>query len=64
MLTRLRKLRKDNNITSSEMAKLLGLKTQSAYYKKELGYVPVSLKEAKIIADFFGMSIEEIFFTN
>ena len=60
----LQNLRKERNLTHKEMAKLLNLKTASAYCKKELGYVPFSLQEAKIIADFFGKKIEDIFFTD
>lgn len=64
MLERLRKLRKERNVSIAEMSMLLGFKTQSAYCKKELGYVPLSLNEARVISDFFGKSIDEIFFTN
>lgn len=60
----LQNLRKERRITHKEMAELINLKTASAYCKKELGYVPFSLQEAKIIADFFGKQIEDIFFTN
>ncbi len=58
----LKKLRIDGNITQQEMAELIGLKTASAYYKKEMGHVPFSLQEAKVIADFFGKKIENLFF--
>ena len=60
----LQSLRKEHGITHKEMAELINLKTASAYCKKELGYVPFSLQEAKIVADFFGKRIEEIFFTD
>ena len=59
----LKKLRTEKNIPQQEMAELIGLKTASAYWKKEEGHIPFSLKEAKIIADFFGEKIEDIFFT-
>jgi DNA-binding XRE family transcriptional regulator len=36
----------------------------STYSYKENGRVPFTLPEAKIIADFFGKSIEDIFFSN
>lgn len=60
----LRKIRSENNLTHKEMANLIGLKTASAYYKKETGATPFSLAEAKIISEFFDKTIENIFFNN
>lgn len=60
----LKKIRSENNLTHKEMANLIGLKTASAYYKKEIGSTPFSLTEAKIISDFFDKNIEDIFFNN
>lgn len=45
----LKDLRKEKGETQIEIAKLLGLKTTSAYSKKENGKVPISLEEAKIL---------------
>jgi len=59
----LQNLRRERGLTHKDMAELINLKTASAYCKKELGYYPFSLEEAKIIADYFGKKIEEIFFT-
>lgn len=56
------KIRKEKNIPVTDMVKLLGLKAESAYYKKEKGYIKFSLLEARLISVRFGMSIEEIFF--
>lgn len=64
MYERLRQIRQEKNIKATEIAKSLGLKTDGAYYKKETGLVPFTLKEGKIISDILNMSIEEIFFTN
>ena len=47
----LKTLRTESGETQIEIAKLLGLKTASAYSKKESGKVPVSLEEVKILAD-------------
>lgn len=58
----LKKLRTQNNLTHKEMANLIGLKTASAYFKKEIGATPFSLIEARIISDFFNKTIEDIFF--
>lgn len=60
----LRKIRNNIDISAKEMANLLGLKTEAAYYKKESGTIKFSLVEARIISDKFKMSIEEIFFND
>ena len=62
MYKNLRELRLANKIPVTEFLKKLGLSTKSAYYKKETGLVPITLEEAKKIADIFDMPIEEIFF--
>lgn len=64
MYERLRKIRKEKNISASEMKDILGLKTEAAYYKKESGRVKFSLEEARIISERFKMKIEDIFFKN
>lgn len=64
MFERLREIRAERGVSAQTMADLLGLETDGAYYKKENGSVKFSLAEAKIAADFFGMSIESIFFAN
>lgn len=62
MYKRLRKIRNELNITAREMANLLGLKTENAYYKKESGQIKISVEEAKIIAGRIGRPIEDVFF--
>ena len=64
MFENLRKLRREKNIKAKEIAEKIGLETEGAYYKKETGSVPFTLEEGKIIANFFEMPIEEIFFKN
>lgn len=64
MFEKLRKIRKEKNITAVEIAEKIGLKTEGAYYKKETGSVPFTLEEGKIISELLKMPIEEIFFTN
>lgn len=44
------------------MAKELGLKTKSAYSKKETGRTPITINEAVIIARVLGTSVSAIFF--
>lgn len=51
-------------VSAKEMAELLGLKTEVAYYKKESGVIRISIEEAKLIANKLGMPIEDIFFDN
>ena len=47
-----------NGETQVEVAKLLGLKTASAYNKKENGKVPFSLTEAKILSVHYNKPID------
>lgn len=54
----LKDLRKEKGETQIEVAKLLGLKTASAYSKKENGKVPISLEEAKILAVHYNKSLD------
>lgn len=61
MFKKLRKIRNERNISALEMANLLGLKTAAAYYKKENGTINFTLEEAKKIADYLKIPIEEIF---
>lgn len=56
--SKLKHLRKESGETQIEIARLLGLKTASAYSKKENGSVPISLVEAKILAKHFNQPIE------
>lgn len=51
MKQELKELRKKHGLTQRDMADKLGLKTVSAYSKKENGKSPISLKEAKILSD-------------
>lgn len=53
MSKELKNLRKEKGETQIQLAKLLGLKTASAYCKKENGTVPLSLEEAKILSEHY-----------
>ncbi len=64
MFEKLKEIRNKNNVTCEYLSTLLGLKTRGAYQKKESGSVPFTLNEAKIIADYFGKNINDIFFEN
>lgn len=54
----LKDLRKKQGETQKEIATLLGLKTASAYSKKENGKIPISLEEAKILSNHFNQSVD------
>ncbi|MBO8136764.1 MAG: helix-turn-helix transcriptional regulator [Desulfotomaculum sp.] len=62
MYKKLRQIRNEKGISAMEMANLLGLKTEAAYYKKESGIIKISLSEAKLISEKLQKPIEEIFF--
>lgn len=64
MFEKLRQIRINKNISAEKISKILNLETKAAYYKKEAGTVKFTLIEAKKIADYFNMTIEEIFFDN
>ncbi len=57
----LKGLRAQNNLTQQDMANLINTTIQT-YNRKELGKREFTLKEAKIIADYFNKSVDEIFF--
>lgn len=61
-ISKLRELRETNGFKQEEIARLLGTSLPN-YSKKENGDIKFSLKEAKKIADFFKMTVEEVFFT-
>lgn len=62
-MSRLKFLREERNVKQEEMADVLGISACN-YYKKENGSIRFSLTEAKKVADYFELSIEEIFFNN
>ncbi len=55
---KLKNMRKEKGETQIEVAKLLGLKTASAYNKKENGKVPITLEEAKILSAHYNQPID------
>lgn len=48
-------------ITGTAMADMLGLGFPT-YYKKETGHIKWTLAESKVLADFFGETIDTLFF--
>jgi putative transcriptional regulator len=60
----LRAMRIETNTPAKTLANMLGLKTKAAYYKKECGSVSTTVQEAKQLADYFGRTIEDLFFGN
>lgn len=51
------RLRKRKSKTQKDMADMLGLSTASAYFKKEMGDSPITLKEAMILSNYFNVPI-------
>ncbi|SDI97146.1 putative transcriptional regulator [Halanaerobium congolense] len=62
-MDKLAKLRKKEGLTQEQLAEKVGLSTSSiAMY--ETGDRKPPLEKAKVLADFFGVSIEDIFFNS
>lgn len=59
---KLREMRQEKGVTQKEMAELLGYKGISGYTMIENNTNALSLDKAKIIANFFGVTIEDLFF--
>ena len=57
----LRELRKAHQRTQQEIADLLNISTAN-YCKKEHGSLACSLDEAKILADYYGTTVDHLFF--
>jgi transcriptional regulator with XRE-family HTH domain len=53
----LKELRKESGETQAQLAKLLGLKTASAYCKKEKGNIPLSAQEIKTLAEHYNKPV-------
>ena len=62
-LRKLRGLRAEYGLTQEEVAKKIGISTNS-YNRKERGKRKFTLIEAKKLADLFDVSIEDIFFNH
>ncbi|MBP1926879.1 DNA-binding XRE family transcriptional regulator [Sedimentibacter acidaminivorans] len=62
-MNKIKLLREKNNIRQNEIAQFLNISACN-YYKKETGDLRFSLIEAKKLSDYFGLTIEELFFTN
>lgn len=58
-IDKVRKLRVEHKKTQLELAQILGLKTASAYNKKEKGNVPFTLEDVRKLSDFYGVDVEE-----
>ena len=61
MTNKIKKMRKEKNVTVKEIIALIGI-SKCNYYKKELGQIRFSLDEAHILSKLFDKTIEELFF--
>lgn len=61
MYLKLKKIREEKGVSQTELAKLLGYKHKSGYGKLENGDRKLSLEQARVISEYFKMTIEEIF---
>lgn len=61
MYNNLRKIRKEKKVSVEEFAKLIE-RTENVFYKKEMGLIPFTLEEAKLVADRLKKTIDYIFF--
>lgn len=61
MSNKARELRMENGTATSVLAEVINC-TVPTYYKKEKGDLRFSLQEARSLAVYWGMSIEELFF--
>lgn len=62
-MSKVRELRENTGLKQEFMADLLNI-SPANYCKKENGTIKYSLPEAKKIADYFGKTIEEVFFAD
>ena len=60
-LTKIRQLRKENNIKQIEMAQYFGYKTQTAYSYLESGKMVMPAEQLMLIAHRFDVSMESLF---
>jgi putative transcriptional regulator len=64
MNNKLKELRKKRKVKVAVLARMLDI-SESYYYKREKGNrKSFSIEEAKILADFYKLSIDELFFEN
>ena len=62
-MSKVKQLREEANLKQEFFAEMLDV-SPANYSKKENGLIKYTLAEAKTIADFFGKSIEEVFFAD
>lgn len=60
---KIKAVREEKHLTQEDIAHIIGTSTVN-YSKKEVGSVRFSLEEARKLAVFFELSIEELFFAN
>ena len=61
MYEALRKKRKDTNTTIKTLRELIDIQTDAGYLKKETGVTVFTVEEAKLLAGYFGMTVDALF---
>lgn len=62
-MSKVKELREQHNLKQEDMAAIIGV-SPANYSKKEAGNIRFSLMEARKIAQYFNLKIEDIFFQN
>lgn len=60
-MSKIKELRQEKGLMQEELARLLNISLPN-YSKKENGIIKFSIVEARTLAVFFGLTIEELFF--
>lgn len=63
-LSKLKQLRKEHRETLMDLSKLLGYESPNGYLYIENGRCKITLEQAKILADHYGVPVESLFFGN
>lgn len=64
MYEKLKSVRKNSKSTVKILCKLLGLKTDAAYFKKETGVTNFTIQDGMILAKHFNTTLDGLFWEN
>lgn len=60
-LNYIKQLRKDNNYSNSELAKMLGFKSVDKYTRRENGVYHFQASELQMLSELYGVDMENFF---